>query len=375
MKSARVLMLLSLLAACSGQGTSTGQGGTPAAAAAPAEAVVNIYNWFDYIDPALLKDFQGRTGIRVNYSVFDSNETLATKLLAGRSGYDVVFPSGAYLHMLAGAGAIVPLPKAVLPNLANMDPVIMAALARQDPGNEHAVVYAWGITGFIWDEAQIRSRLPGAPVDSWAMMFDPKVAAHFADCGIGLYESPAIIVESVLAYLGEKPDSEDPAVLKKAEDALMAVRPFIRRIGNDSLVDQLAHGELCLIIGSDGDARQARERVRIAGSDRAIGYSIPKEGAVMWMDTAAIPADAPHPDGARRFIDFLMDPKVAAANANAIHFANANAASQAWVQPEIANAALYPHGAAAARLIPEHLGDEAFVRLRTRLWTRFRSGK
>ncbi|HTY51372.1 MAG TPA: extracellular solute-binding protein [Steroidobacteraceae bacterium] len=375
-----VLLLLPVMAAvflsgCSGHGAPTVPAGTSATAPAASAAVVNVYNWYDYIEPGLLKDFQARTGIRVNYNVFDSNETLATRLLAGHSGYDVVFPSASYLHMLVGAGAIAPLPKARLPNLANLDPVIMAALAREDPGNAHAVVYAWGITGFAYDVARIRARLPQAPVDSWAMMFDPKVAAHFADCGIGLYESPAIILESVLAYLGERPDSEDPAVLRKAEAALMAVRPYIRKIGNDSLVDQLAHGELCLIIASDGDARQARERVRIAGLDRRIGYSIPKEGAVMWMDTAAIPADAPHPDNARRFIDYLMDPKVAAANANAIRFANANAASQSLLQPELTNAALYPKGDAAARLIPEHLGDEAFVRARTRLWTHFRTGK
>jgi putrescine transport system substrate-binding protein len=359
--------LLGWLAGCSGHGT-------PSAAGA-SEAVVNVYNWFDYIKPGLLKDFQARTGIRVNYSVFDSNETLATKLLAGHSGYDVVFPSASYLRMLVAASAIAPLPKSGLPNLANLDPVIMAALARHDPGNAHAVVYAWGITGFAYDEAQIHARLPDAPVDSWAMMFDPKVASHFADCGIGLYESPTIIVESVLAFLGEQPDTEDPAALGRAGDALMAVRPYIRKIGNDSLVDQLAHGELCLVIAADGDARQARERVRIAGGSRVIGYSIPKEGAVMWMDTAAIVADAPHPDNARRFIDFLMDPQVAAQNSNAIHYANANAASQSRLSPEITNAAIYPHGAVASRLIPEHLGDEAFVRLRTRLWTRFRSGR
>jgi len=351
-------------------------GCTPSAPSpAAAERVLNVYNWYDYIKPEVLRQFQAQTGIQVHYDVFDSNETLAAKLLAGHSGYDVVFPSASYLQMLGRAGAIRPLGSSGLPNLANMDPVIMRELARHDPGNAHAVAYAWGITGFAYDEAQIRSHLAQAPVDSWAMLFDPKIAAHFAACGIGLYESPAVIIPSVLAWLGEKPDSEDPKVLERAAAALMAVRPYIRKIGTDSLVAQLAEGDLCLIIASNGDALQVRERVRIAGSDRSIGYSIPREGAVMWIDTAAIVADAPHPDNALRFINYLMDAKVAAENADAIHFPNGNAASQPLVQPQLTNAMIYPRGAQAARLIPERLGSDAFVRLRTRMWTRFRTGK
>jgi putrescine transport system substrate-binding protein len=342
---------------------------------AAAERVLNVYNWYDYIQPDVVRQFQAQTGIVVHYDVFDSNQTLAARLLAGHSGYDVVFPSASYLQMLARAGAIRPLDRSGLPNLANMDPLIMRDLARHDPGNAHAVVYAWGITGFAYDEAQIRSHLSQAPVDSWAMLFDPKIAAHFADCGIGLYESPAVIVPSVLAWLGEQPDSEDPKVLERAEAALMAVRPYIRKIGSDSLVAQLAEGDLCLIIASNGDALQVRERLRITGSNRSIGFSIPHEGAVMWIDTAAIVADAPHPDNARRFINFLMDAKVAAQNTNAIHFPNGNAASQPLVQAQLTNAVIYPRGAQAARLFPERLGSDAFVRLRTRMWTRFRTGK
>jgi putrescine transport system substrate-binding protein len=339
------------------------------------ERVLNVYNWYDYIKPEVVRQFQAQTGIQVHYDVFDSNETLAAKLLAGHSGYDVVFPSASYLQMLSGAGAIRALDRSGLPNLANMDPVIMRELARHDPGNTHAVAYAWGITGFAYDEAQIRSRLAQAPVDSWAMLFDPKVAARFADCGIGLYESPAVIVPSVLVWLGERPDSEDPKVLARAEAALLAMRPFIRKIGTDSLVAQLAEGDLCLIIASNGDALQVRERVRTAGSNRSIGYSIPREGAVMWIDTAAIVADAPHADNAQRFINFLMDAKVAAENTNAIHFPNGNAAAQSLTLGPLTNAAIYPRGAQAQRLIPERLGSDAFVRLRTRMWTRFRTGK
>ncbi len=358
------------------------------------EPVVNVYNWYDYIKPELLRVFEAQSGIAVRYSVFDSNNTLETKLLAGRSGYDVVFPSSAYLNAMLPAGVFRVLDRSQLPNLVNLDPAIMRRLAAQDPGNAHAVVYTWGITGFAYDAAKIRARMPQAPVDSWAMLFDPQVAAHFADCGIGLYESPNVIVPSVLAWLGEDPNSEDAASLERAQNALLAVRGAIRKIGTGSLVDDLASGELCLIIASNGDALQARERTRVAGNAEEVRYSIPREGAVIWFDVAAIPADAPHPDNAHRFINFLLDASVAAANSNAIRFPNGNLAAQPQLLPELANAAIFPlgdgdqqprqevraegrasSGRAPPRLIPEMAKSEKYVRLRTRMWTRFRTGR
>jgi putrescine transport system substrate-binding protein len=337
--------------------------------------VVNIYNWFDYIDPGVLRRFESQTGIHVRYSVFDSANTLEAKLLAGHSGYDVAFPSGAYLERLTAAGTFRKLDKALLPNLENMDPHIMSRLAVHDPGNEHAIVYAWGITGIAYDAAKVAARMPRAPVDSWALMFDPQVAAHFRDCGIGLYESPNIIVPSVLAWLGLPPNSEDRDALERAADALTAVRPQIRKISSGSLVDDLSTGELCIIIASNGDAMQAQERTRIAANGEQVRYSMPREGAVMWFDVAAIPADAPHPGNAHRFINFLMDAAVAAENSNSIHFPNGNAASQPLLHPELTNGATFPKGDLAARLIPERPKSEPYVRLRTRMWTRFRTGQ
>jgi putrescine transport system substrate-binding protein len=299
---------------------------------------------------------------------------MAARLLAGHSGYDVVFPSGAYLESLTAVGVFRSLDRALLPSLKNLDPVIMRRLAEHDPGNAHAVVYAWGITGLAYDEAKIRARLPQAPVDSWSLLFDPRIAARLADCGIGLYESPNIIVPSVLAWLGEPPNSDDAARLQRAQDALLAVRPYIRKIGSGSLVDDLSTGELCLIIASNGDAMQAQERTRIAANGIRVRYSIPREGAVMWFDAATVLADAPHPVNAHRLINFLMDPAIAAENSNAIHFPNANAASQPMLSPELTNAAIFPAGDVAARLIPERAKSEEYVRLRTRMWTRFRTG-
>ncbi|MFT3905836.1 MAG: extracellular solute-binding protein [Steroidobacteraceae bacterium] len=360
-----------LTLACSGK-SSVPTAVTPAVA--DAERVLNVYNWYDYIKPELLKEFEQRYGIRVHYDVFDSNNTLEAKLLAGHSGYDVVFPSGAFLSTLVQAGVFRPLDKSRLPNLANMDPGIMQRMAVLDPDNRYAVIYTWGITGLAYDEAKIRARLPQAPVNSWSMLFDPKAARHFADCGIGLYESPNIIVPSVLAWLGQDPDSEDPALLGRAEQALTAARPYIRGVSTASLVDQLTTGELCLIIASNGDAMQAQERAVTANRGQVVRYSIPKEGAVMWFDVAAIPADAPHPDNAHLFINFLMEAQVAAANSNAIHFPNANLAAQPLLTPELTNAKNFPSGDLAARLIPERGRSADYVRERTRMWTRFRTG-
>ena len=337
--------------------------------------VLNVYNWLEYIKPEVLRKFETQYGIKIHYDTFDSMGVMEAKLLAGHSGYDVAFPSGAYLERLVAAGVFRPLDPAKLPNLANMDPEIMQRLAAHDPDNAHAIPYAWGITGLAYDAAKIKARLPNAPVDSWALLFDPVVVSHFADCGIGLYESPQIIVPSALAWLGLPPNSEDEALLKRAQAVLMAIRPYIRKITNGSLIEEIASGQLCLIIASNGDAMQAQERVRIAKNGLDIRYSIPREGAVIWVDSAAILADAPHPANAHLFLDFLMDPAIAAENTNAIHFPNANAAAQGMVRKELTNAANMPDPQIAARLIPERAKSDAYVSMRTRMWTRFRTGQ
>ena len=366
-------MMCLVLAGCGRSGAPSRPG---AGAAPPAEEkVVNIYNWYDYIKPEVLRKFEAKYGVQVRYNTFDSNNTLEAKLLAGHSGFDVAFPSGAYLESMITAGVFRTLDKSRLPNLKNMDPAIMQRLAVHDPGNEHAVVYAWGITGIAYDDAKVHARLPQAPVDSWSLLFDPKVASRLADCGIGLYEAPNIIVPSVLAWLGEPPNSEDAGKLERAKNALMAVRPYIRKVSSGSLVDDLSTGELCVIIASNGDAMQAQERTRIAGNGEQVRYSIPREGAVMWFDVTAVLADAPHPGNAHRFVDFLMDPAIAAENSNAIRFPNGNAVAQALMQAELTNSAIFPREELASRLIPERPKSEGYVRLRTRMWTRFRTGQ
>jgi putrescine transport system substrate-binding protein len=370
---AALCLLATLVAGC-------GHSHVSAAAAARRQGnneppVLNVYNWLEYIKPEVLRKFESDYGIKIHYDTFDSMATLESKLLAGHTGYDVAFPSGAYLERLVAAGVFRPLDPTKLPNLANMDPEIMQRLAAHDPDNAHAIPYAWGITGIAYNAAEVKARLPRAPVDSWAMLFDPLVVSHFADCGIGLYEAPNVIVPSVLAWLGLPPNSEDESSLKRAQAALMAVRPYIRKITSGSLTDEIATGQLCLIIASNGDAMQAQEKVRITKGSYDIRYSIPREGAVMWVDTAAILADAPHPENAHLFLDFLMDPAVAADNTNSIHFPNANAAAQGMVSKQLSNAAIMPDPQVASRLIPERSKSDAYVTLRTRMWTRFRTGQ
>lgn len=336
---------------------------------------MNLYNWYDYLAPDVLKAFEARTGIVARYDTFDSLQTLEAKLLAGRSGYDVVFPSAATLRRLGAAGVFQPLDRARLPSYRNLDARFLDRLAAYDPGNRLAVPYAWGITGIGIDVARVREKLRGEPPASWALLFDPATLAKLESCGVGLYESPTTIVPSALAWLGLPPTTDDASLLARAGDALLAARPHLRKISQGSLVEDLATGELCVIVASDGDVRQAQERVRISGRAAELAFVLPREGATLWFDVAAIPADAPHAANALRFIDFLLEAEPAAANSRAIGFPNGNAAAQALLPAPLANATLWPDDAAAARLFAEEDHDAAYVRERTRLWTRFRTGR
>jgi putrescine transport system substrate-binding protein len=336
--------------------------------------VVNLYNWYEYLGNDVLQGFETGTGIRARYDTFDSNQTLEAKLLAGHSGYDVVFPSAATLQRLAAAGAFQALDRTRLPNYGNLDPRFLARLTAYDAGNRLALPYTWGITGLGIDVARVRALAPDAPLDSWSLVLDPAVAARLSACGIALYDSPTTIFPSTLAWLGLPPTGEDPALLDRAGEALQAIRPHLRKVSQGSLIEDLASGEMCVTLASDGDVRQARERAHIAGRDVDLRFVAPREGATLWFDVAAIPADAPHPDEAHRFLDYLLQPGPAAANTRAIGFANANAASQALLPPELRNDALFPRDEAATRFFAEVDHGQEYVRQRTRWWTRVRTG-
>jgi putrescine transport system substrate-binding protein len=352
-----------------------------AATAAPAvdtdqEKVVNVYNWSDYIEPTVLDDFTKETGVKVNYEVMDSNELLETKLVAGRTGYDVVVPSASFLARQIKAGIYQKLDKAKLPNLKNLDPGITKRLEVFDPGNEHAVNYMWGTSGVAYNEEAIKAAMPDAPVDSFAMFWDPKVISKFAKCGVSVLDAPSEVVGTVMIYLGKDANSENPEDLKAAEKVLMSVRPYIRTINSAPYIEQLANGEVCLVLGWSGDVLQAKSRAEEAKKPFTIKYNIPKEGAVMFFDNMAIPGDASHVKNAHLFIDYMLRPEVAAKNSNFISFANSNAASWPLVNPDVKNnPGIFPTADVMPKLVPDLPESAEFTRTLTRTWTRFRTGK
>jgi putrescine transport system substrate-binding protein len=362
-----------LLAGCSG---SSNPPPAQVAGASSEEKVLNVYNWSDYIEPSVIADFRKESGIKVNYDVFDSNEVLETKLLTGHTNYDVVVPSGAFLERQIKAGVYRKLDKLLLPNLKNVDPEVARSAALYDPGNDYAVDYMWITSGPGYNRAKIKERMPDAPVDSWRMFYDPAVIAKFKDCGVSVLDAPSEVVATVLAFLGKNPNSESRDDLKAAESVLMSVRPYIRYVHSSRYIDDLANGETCLALGWSGDVKQARDRAQEAGRGVELGYAIPKEGGISNFDMLAIPADAPHPGNAHRFINYLLRPDVAAKNSNFLKYANGVAASYSLLDEAVKNdPGIYPPPEVRAKLVPERAKSLEFTRLLTRTWTRFKTGK
>jgi putrescine transport system substrate-binding protein len=363
--------IASLPAACGRDTDESATAEEPAAA-----RVVNVYNWSDYVDPAMLEKFTAETGIQIRYDVFDSNEVLEAKLLTGKSGYDVVVPSAYFLERQIKAGVFRPLDRSKLPDLSNIDPEIARLVAAHDPGNEHSVVYMWGTTGIGYDAGKVAAIMAEAPVDSWSFVFEPKVISRFKDCGVSVLDDPTDMVATMLLWLGKDPNSESETDLKLAEEKLLAIRPYIRTIHSSQYIDDLANGEVCIVVGYSGDVLQAARRASEVDMTREIAYSIPREGALMWFDTLAIPADAPHPDEAHAFIDFLLRADVAAANANFVYYASANAAAMPLLQAKLRDdPSIYPQSDVKSRLRPNLAKSEEFTRNLNRTWTRFTTGR
>ena len=346
------------------------------AGAGAEEKVVNVYNWSDYIEPKMLEQFTAETGIKVNYDVFDSNEVLETKLLAGNTGYDVVVPSASFLERQIKAGVFQKLDRSKLSNWGNLDPEVLQRVALHDPGNEHAVNHMWGTDGIGYNEGKVKKIDPKAPVDSWSLVLDPKWSSKFKECGISVLDAPSEMVGIALAYLGKDPNSQSEADLKLAEDLLMKLRPNVRMIHSSQYIDALANGEICIAVGWSGDMLQARDRAEEAGQGNVIKYTIPKEGTIIWFDMYAIPADAKHPDNAHAFINYMMRPEVAAANSTFINYANGNAASFKLIDEGVrTDPGVYPSAEVKAKLFPDLAESAEFTRLLNRTWTRFTTGK
>ena len=341
------------------------------------ERTVNFYNWSSYMAPGVLEDFTRETGIKVVYDTFDANETLETRLLAGKSGYDVVVPTAYFLQRQIKANVFQKLDKSKLPNLANAWPLVTARLAIYDPDNQYAANYMWGTTGIGYNVTKIESILgPGVAIDSWDIVFKPESLARFKDCGVHMLDSPDDIFPAALSYLGLDPNSTKQADLDKAADLVSKIRPFVRKFHSSEYLNALATGEICLVVGWSGDIMQARSRAAEAKNGIAIGYAIPKEGGQMFFDNLSIPADARNVKEAYELINFLYRPDIAARNSNFLSYANGNLASQKLLDPKILNDKnIYPDDAMLAKLFVITARDPATQRIINRLWTRVKTGR
>jgi len=368
--------LLTLSACGDRKSAPGGPAGEPAAAGKAPAGALNLYIWSDYLAANTLSDFEKQTGIKVHVAYFDANETLETKLLAGSSGYDIVVPTASYFERQIKAGVYLTLDKSKLPNLKNMDPQLMAKVALHDPGNAHGIIYMWGTNGIGYNEKMVRELMPDAPLDSWRLVFDPAVASKVAKCGISVLDSPAEMMRAVYSYLGKDPNSQSPDDLALAEGVLGKIRPYIRNINSSEYIEALANGDLCIAVGYNGDVMQARDRAREANKGIDIKYVVPKEGSILWFDMLAIPKDAPNPDSAYAYMNYIMTPRVIADISNFKRYANANLASQPLVSPSVKDdPGIYPPPEQRQKLAVQLADSADQTRAITRVWQKFKTGQ
>jgi putrescine transport system substrate-binding protein len=349
--------------------------GTTAAIAGEADKTVNIYFWFDYVPAGVVKAFEKETGIKVVYDTFESTEMLTTKVLTGKTGYDIVMPTASVTGRLIQAGALQQYDQSRLPNAATLNPEIKRFLAATDPGNAYAIPYAYGTTGIMFNAAKIAERMPTAPTDSLDILFKPEIVSRFKDCGIAVADSPEGIMSVALNYLGFAPFSKNPDEIKKAEELLLAVKPNIRHFNTGAIINEMASGDLCLALGWSGDAFIAADRAHEAGNGVEVSYVIPREGTEIFFDVMTIPADAPHPEAAHAFINFLLTPRISAEITNTFSYPNANTAATALVDERIRNNPnIYPSKQTTETLFAAEPRDQTSLRLVTRAWTKFTTG-
>ena len=364
-----------ILSACGDRKTASGSSG-PAAGGTGKPLVLNLYIWSDYLAADTLSNFEKQTGIKVHVAYFDTNETLETKLLAGSSGYDVVVPTASYFERQIKAGVYLTLDKSKLPNLKNMDPQLMSKVALHDPDNAHGIIYTWGTNGIGYNEKMVKALLPDAPLDSWRLVLDPAVASKVAKCGISVLDSPAEMMRAVYSYLGKDPNSQKADDLVQAEAILTKIRPYIRNINSSEYIEALANGDLCIAVGYNGDVMQARDRAREANKGIEVKYFVPKEGSILWFDMLAIPKDAPNPESAYAYLNYIMDPKVIADISNFKRYANGNLASQPLVLAAVKDdPGIYPPPEQRQKLAVQLADSADQTRAITRVWQKFKTGQ
>lgn len=346
------------------------------AVGAQAASSVHVYNWSDYIGETTLEDFEKATGIKPVYDVFDSNETLEGKLLAGRSGYDVVVPSNHFLGKQIKAGAFQALDRSLLPNWQHLDPQLLKQLQVNDPDNRYAVPYLWGTNGIGYNVAKVKEVLGVDEIDSWTVVFDPANMAKLASCGVSFLDSADEMIPAALNYLGLNPNSHAAADHARAEQLLLAVRPHVRYFHSSKYIADLANGNICVAVGFSGDVLQAADRAEEAGKGVEIAFSIPREGANLWFDLLAIPADASNVAEAHAFLNFLLEPKVIAQVSDYVGYANPNLAAGEFMDPQLKNnESVYPPQAVLDNLYISAELPPKVQRQMTRAWTKVKSGK
>jgi len=365
MKSLRVLVAAALMA-----------GGFASAASAEEEKKLNIYNWSDYIAEDTIAKFEAETGIKVTYDVYDSNEVLEAKLLAGKSGYDIAVPTGPFFERQIKAGIFRELDKGKVANLANLDPKIMKAASVHDANNAHGIVYMWGTDGIAHNPDKVKAAAGAdAPVDSWSLIFDPKWAAKISKCGFYLMDSPSEVIPAVLQYLGLNPNTTNPKDYEKVEETLLKIRPYVTKFHSSESISALANGDICVAMGYSGDMAQAAARAKEANNGVTVQYMIPKEGAEMWFDFMGVLKDAPHPENALKFINFVLKPQITADITNFVWYPNANTKSTELVDKEVSgNPNIYPKPDVMAKLFTKETPPQNIERLRTRIWNKVKTG-
>ena len=339
------------------------------------EKILNVYNWSDYVTEEAIDEFEAEYGIKINYDLYDSSEVVDAKLLAGKTGYDVILHDAFFASRIAPIGLFLPLDRSKLTLWGNLDLDVLDALSAYDTGNKLMMPYMWGTTGFAYNVDMLQERIPDGPLNSSALVFDPNIVSKIADCGVTLLDSPTDVIPMAMIYLGYGENSADPKELAHVEEMLRSIRPYIRYFSSTRMIQDLPAKEVCVAMSWSGDYAQAQERAREAGVDLRLSYSIPEEGSPAWIDGLVIPSDAPHPENAHLFLDYLLRPKVIASISNFIFYANGNKASEPFVRPEmLSDPAIYPPPQNRESMFVKTALEPKLERRRTRLWARFKTG-
>ena len=348
---------------------------TLAVSVAAEEPVLNVYNWADYIHPDIPGMFEAEYGIKINYDIYDTSEMVDVKLMTGRTGYDIVIHAASFAYRLGPIGAFEDIQFDKLKNWHHIDPVILKHIRDGYPGEFSAVPYMWGTSGFSYNIDMVHERMPDAPLDSAALVFDPAIISRFADCGVTLLDDPTTVIPMAMIYLGHPANSIEKQHLAEVEQLLKNIRPYIKYFSSTKMLMDMPNKETCISMSWSGDYSVAANRAREAGIEINLGYSIPKEGATVWFDAAYIPADAPHPGNAHLFLDFLLRPEIIAMASNYTGYANANGSATPLVEAHLSsNPAIYPDADTFARLQTVAVLGPKLERRRSRTWTRVKSG-